>query len=233
MTPLAHDLGVSPQYQFHDVYSFEADCLTHVPRPVHALLVTLPITPTWRAERETEDHKVTEDYDGTDPKEPVLWFKQTIIEACGSIGLIHCVLNGPSEAAITDLIVPGSELNRIRSQAPSLRMAERANLLEESTVLEEAHAAAAQRGVTAPPEDEAAVRRLGNHFVAFVKGRDGRLWELEGSRKGPICRGVLGDGEDVLSPTALGLGIGRYVQMEERAGGSELRFSCIALSKMQ
>jgi len=68
------------------------------------------------------------------------------------------------------------------------------------------------------------------HFVAFVKGDDGKLWELEGSRKGPLYRGTLADDEDVLSERGLALGLGRVIEMEKASGGGNLRFSCIALA---
>jgi ubiquitin carboxyl-terminal hydrolase L3 len=83
-------------------------------------------------------------------------------------------------------------------------------------------------GDTAPPttigEDHS-----GQHFVAFVKAKDGHLWELEGGRKGPLDRGVLKEDEDVLSPAALEKGIGRLMRIESEKGG-DLRFSVIALA---
>lgn len=62
------------------------------------------------------------------------------------------------------------------------------------------------------------------------KGDDGKLWELEGNRKGPIERGVLREGENVLSERALQMGLGRVIEMEKASGGGDLRFSCIALA---
>lgn len=111
-------------------------------------------------------------------------------------------------------------------------MTERAKLLEDSDVLEAAHHKAAVTGDTAAPDMDTA-ERLGNHFIAFVKGKDGHLWELEGSRKGPLDRGILGEDDDVLSSRALELGIKRYVKLEQEAGGKELRFSCLALATKQ
>lgn len=60
---------------------------------------------------------------------------------------------------------------------------------------------------------------------------EGKLWELEGNRKGPIVRGELGEGEDLLSPKAIEMGLGRVIEMERSSGGSDLRFSCIALAE--
>lgn len=49
-------------------------------------------------------------------------------------------------------------------------------------------------------------------------------------KKGPLDRGALAEDEDVLSPRAIELGIGRVIRMENDSGGSDLRFSCIALA---
>lgn len=225
MNHLATSLGLSPLATFYDVYSLdEPSLLALIPRPAYALLVTIPMTPPWKQLRQKEADKMGE-YHGFGPNEPVIWFKQTIAEACGSIGLIHCVTNGPAAAMIT----PGSEVERLLKEAIPLKMADRAKLLEHSDVLESAHQAAAVKGDTQAPDADTAAK-LGNHFIAFVKGKDGHLWELEGSRKGPLDRGLLRDDEDVLSEKALELGIKRYIQLEQEAGGRELRFSCIALA---
>ena len=222
MTTLARKLGLSPDLIFHDVYSLtDPDLLALIPRPVHALLVILPLTPTWHASRIAEDAPKTA-YAGKGPSEPIIWFKQTIGEACGSIGLIHSVMNGPAKAHI----LPNSVFTKLRSAAIPLGMAERAQLLYDSKELEEAHQSVAEMGDTKAPDAETGVWT--GHFVSFVK-EGGKLWELEGSRKGPLERGELGDDEDVLSERALEMGLGRIIKMENESGGGELRFSCIAL----
>lgn len=81
-------------------------------------------------------------------------------------------------------------------------------------------------GDTAAPsaDDE-----VDNHYVAFIKTEKNHLWELDGSRKGPLNRGKLENDEDVLSEKALELGPKRFLKREEEAGGGELRFSILAL----
>jgi ubiquitin carboxyl-terminal hydrolase L3 len=108
-------------------------------------------------------------------------------------------------------------------------MWERAKVLDYSDEFEKAHQDAAKLGDTAAPttpgEDHS-----GQHFVAFVKAKDGHLWELEGGRKGPLDRGVLEYGEDLLSPAALEKGLGKLMKIESEKGG-DLRFSAIALAR--
>ncbi|KAI5865049.1 putative ubiquitin carboxyl-terminal hydrolase [Durotheca rogersii] len=222
MNQLATKLGLSPELSFYDVWSLDEPELTaHIPRPVLALLVILPHTPAWKEDRRNED-AAKSDYEGRGPEEPVVWFKQTIEHACGSIGFLHCAVNG----AAADFIQPGSDLDAIRRAAIPLGREERAKMLYDSVPFEEAHNSCVQLGETAASNED----HLGQHFVAFVKAND-RLWELEGSRKGPIDRGALGVDEDVLSSRALDLGFRRVIRLEQEAGGEDLRFSCIALSR--
>ncbi|KAF2849222.1 ubiquitin carboxyl-terminal hydrolase-like protein isozyme L3, partial [Plenodomus tracheiphilus IPT5] len=225
MNSLAQDLGLDMNaYSFHDIYSLtDPDLLAFIPRPVIALLVIIPLTPTWHSARTTEDKDLPE-YPGKGPQEPVIWFKQTIGDACGSIGLVHCLLN--SDAA--KHIAPSSTLAQIRDDAVPKGIWERAKVLEDSEAFEEAHARAAKLGDTATPA-RGTGEHTGQHFVAFVKARDGHLWELEGSRMGPLDRGALAEDEDVLSAAALEKGLGRLMRIEAEKGG-DLRFSAIALA---
>ncbi|TVY49042.1 Ubiquitin carboxyl-terminal hydrolase isozyme L3 [Lachnellula occidentalis] len=229
MNALASKLGLSPSLQFHDIYSLtDPTLLALIPRPVHALLVILPLTPSWHANRVAEDSTTSaSDYDkGEDEKwGGMLWFKQTIGHACGSIGLLHCAINGEARKYVEK----GSTFERIRERAIPLGVKERAQMLYDDLDFETAHQSVAEMGDTAAPSAEAG-DKLGQHFVTFVKGDDGRLWELEGSRKGPLFRGMLAEDEDVLSERGLALGLGRVIEMEKASGGGDLRFSAIALA---
>jgi ubiquitin carboxyl-terminal hydrolase L3 len=225
MNHLARSLGLNDSLSFYDIYSLtDPDLLAFIPRPVYALLVIIPLTPTWKEARETED-KDMDLYQGKGEDEPVIWFKQTIGNACGSIGLVHCLLNTKA----SEHIQPSSILDNIRKEALDKTIWERAKVLEDSDEFEKAHAEAVQLGDTAAPTSRLE-DRSGQHFVAFVKAKDGHLWELEGGRKGPLDRGVLKDDEDVLSPAALEKGIGRLIKIETEKGG-DLRFSVIALAQ--
>ncbi|KAK8095396.1 hypothetical protein PG999_013418 [Apiospora kogelbergensis] len=222
MTELATKLGLSPELQFYDVYSLdEPQLLQHIPRPALALLAIIPLTPTWKAERQAEDSEKP-DYSGVGSREPVTWFKQTIGNACGSIGLLHCAING--EAA--SFVRPGSDLDVIRKSAIPLRMDERANMLYNNAAFEAAHKSVEALGDTSAVETAG---HSGQHFVAFVKA-GGKLWELEGDRKGPIDRGGLNDDEDVLSRRALEMGLGRIIRLGKDHDTDDVRFSCTALA---
>jgi ubiquitin carboxyl-terminal hydrolase L3 len=151
-----------------------------------------------------------------------MWFKQTIRNACGLIGLLHAVANGEPRQHVT----PRSDLDNLLREAEGLKPVARADLLYESKALESAHADAAKLGDTAAPEAE---DNVDLHFVAFVKGLDGTLWELDGRRRGPLARGKLGPDEDALSEAALALGVRRFLRMEAQGGNPDLRFSLVSL----
>ncbi|KAB5572442.1 hypothetical protein GE09DRAFT_955653 [Coniochaeta sp. 2T2.1] len=219
MTSLLHTLGLSPALQIHDVYSLtDADLLAFIPRPALALLLVFPVSAAYESHRLSED-SLAEPYSGSGNQEPVLWFRQTIRNACGMMGLLHASANGPARGFVTE----GSELDRLIKDAEPLDPEARSKLLEKSKGLANAHKEVAVKGDTVAPE---ATDDVDLHYVCFVKTEDGTLWELDGRRKGPIKRGSLPDGEDVLGPNALALGPLKFLERE----GGDLRFSCVALA---
>lgn len=219
-TDLVHRLGVSPSLAFHDVYSL--DLLSLIPRPAHALIFIAP-APIYYAVRKKHDNytdskQIT--YNSSGPDEPILWFKQTIGHACGLYSLVHAVGNGSA----AQLIQPDSLLDKLLKEAEPLKRAERADVLYNSKELERAHMASAVKGDSRAPSSEEPV---GYHFITFVKGKDGHLWELEGSWD-PVDRGVLKENEDVLSERAVEMGVGLYMKEAEAEGNAELSIVALA-----
>jgi ubiquitin carboxyl-terminal hydrolase L3 len=124
MNSLVHGLGLSKSLAFQDVFSIDdPDLLAFVPRPALALLLIFPVSDAYEKFRHREDeHK--DEYHGAGPHEPVTWYKQTIGNACGLIGLLHAVSNGPARSnigkgTITEYpnTLRGSQPDRIRLQA--------------------------------------------------------------------------------------------------------------------
>ncbi|ORY09685.1 hypothetical protein BCR34DRAFT_625629 [Clohesyomyces aquaticus] len=231
MSSLVHNLGLSPKLSFHDVWSIDdPDMLAFVPRPAYALLLIFPVSETYEKFRIQED-KERPEYEGHGSDEEVVWYKQTIGNACGLIGLLHGVSNGEARShvgqTLTQFPVPDSSLSKLLKDAIPLKPKERAELLYESDDLESAHQSAAVGGDTAAPSAD---DKVDLHYVCFVKSDKNRLWEMDGRRKGPLDRGELGADEDVLSEKALSLGVKSFLKREEEAGGGELRFSLIVLA---
>ncbi|TKA70432.1 hypothetical protein B0A55_07891 [Friedmanniomyces simplex] len=217
-TELTHRLGVSPKLAFYDIYSLDdPDLLSLIPKPVHALIFISPADVYHRV-RKADGGTKELTYTGAGDQEPVIWFKQTIGHACGLIALLHSVSNGSAKEFIT----PGSTLDKLLREATPLKPLPRAEVLYDSDELEKAHMAVAFKGDSVAP---LAAEPNGYHFISFVRGKDGHLYELEGSWDGPIDRGMMESGEDVLGEKALDAGIRRFV----RAAEGNLEMSMIAL----
>ncbi|EFW16305.1 hypothetical protein D8B26_006013 [Coccidioides posadasii str. Silveira] len=221
MSHLIHHLGVSPKLGFYDVYSIDdPELLSFIPRPAYGLIFICHGDVYHRARDEEEVSR--NDYEGFGPDEPVLWFKQTIGNACGLMALLHCISNGPAR----HYVQPESGLDRLLKAAVPLSPVDRARLLYDSPVLENAHRSAAQMGDTRAPIPSDSCEF---HFISFAKGDDGHLWELNGSMKGPVDRGALAPDEDCLSENALNLGVRTLIGKKSETGEAGFGFSLVAL----
>ena len=223
MTPLAHRLGLSKSLAFHDVLSIDnPDLLAIIPRPALALIVLTPWTDIHQNANRAEDADKSA-YEGSGPDEPVLWFAQTIKNACGLMACIHALSNGP----VRDFIAEGSELDKLLKATVDLKTKERSEVLYNSEAFEAAHGTVAKMGDSTVPDPE---NWEDDHaFLAFVRGNDGHLWEMDGSRKGPLDRGALGEEEDALSSAFLARSVRPLLDRENGEGG-DIEFSVTVLA---
>lgn len=253
MTRLLQKLGLSSRLSFHDVFSIDdPELLAFVPRPALALLLVFPVSDTYEKFRTSEDQSRPQ-YEGYGEGEPVVWYKQTIGNACGLIGLLHAVSNGEARNEIGGFVDvsqrpcfpgyvrtpvtltltlnistgPQSDLHKLLHDAIPLKPMERAKLLYDSEALESAHQTAAVTGDSSVPQADDDVDL---HYVCFIKSSNGHLWEMDGRRTGPLDRGALPPDADMLSQEALDVGVRSFLKREEQAGGGDLRFSLIALA---
>lgn len=219
---LVHKLGMSPELGFYDVYSIdEPGLLSMTPRPVHAVIFIAAADVYHKVRQHDGSKELT--YNGTGDGEPVLWFKQTIGHACGLMALLHSISNGTAK----QYIQPDSDLDKLLQKALPLEPLPRAELLYNSTELEEAHMSAAWRGQSVAPQAE---EPNGYHFISFVRSeKDGHLYELDGGWNGPIDRGALPDGEDMLGDQALEQGVRRFIRLADGV----IEFSIVALANKE
>ncbi|KAF3169008.1 ubiquitinyl hydrolase 1 [Orbilia oligospora] len=197
---LALKLGLSPALSFTDVYSLtEESLLSFIPRPAHALIL---IYPTSDDPTKQNNHLYAEaKADG-----PVLYIKQTIKNACGLMALLHSVLNG---AVAEKHLLPGSNLAALLEEAKPLDPYARAELLIKSPSLAAAHKEAAEAGETEAPDAEAEVDY---HYIAFVRGTDGAVYEMDGSQKTGERKIVESSGEDLLASEDVRNAVGKIMQ---------------------
>ncbi len=182
------------KFAFHDIYGTDPDLLAMVPQPVAAVLLLFPLTESMEQLRQKENAAAT-----TSSSSDILWFKQTIGNACGTIGLLHALSNSSASEAIK----PGSPLDTLFKKARATEdVDERADILVNSKELQTVHEETASQGQSQAPED---LDNVILHFVCFVRSNDGELIELDGSggRKGPLVRGKKVETQDDLLPVAV------------------------------
>jgi len=213
---------VASQAQFHDVYGLDDTLLSMVPQPVKAVILLFPVTRMSEEKRREEDTRIANE--GQHPVDPtVFWVKQTIQNACGTIALLHALVNSD----VT--FVPHSALSRFVDECRDKTPEERAKLLETTPLFANIHAEAASAGQTAAPSIE---QDTDLHFTCFVRAPNppreegvasdsSRVLELDGRRAGPVDRGEC---TDLLRDVA------KYVRSNYVVNTSSIHFSMLALA---
>lgn len=108
-TELVHKLGLPASLEFQDVLSLEdAELLAFLPRPALALILVFPTTDAYRKRVEDEDAKV-ERFQGSGQGEGLVFFKQTINNACGLYAMLHAVCNGEAREMISVEVTSGRQ----------------------------------------------------------------------------------------------------------------------------
>jgi len=192
MNSYVHKLGVSQAWAYTDVWSLDNDILSMIPQPVKAVVLLFPITENYERDSKEEVKQIQEK--GQEVAPNVVFFKQTISNACGTIGLLHTLASNTDEISIED-----GPLKRLLDKTKDLTPEERAKVLEEDEELAEAHKASASTGQTSTPREDEDVNL---HFTTFIE-KDGSLYELDGRKPFPInqgtCTNLLQDSAVIIS----------------------------------
>lgn len=99
-TQLIQQLGVSPTLEFQDVFSIDdPDLLSFIRRPVLALILVFPTSGVYEKQKALRE-ATEQEYKGHGDGEDVMWYKQTINNACGLYGILHAISNGEAKAAV-------------------------------------------------------------------------------------------------------------------------------------
>jgi ubiquitin carboxyl-terminal hydrolase L3 len=102
-TQLIHLLGVSSALAFHDVLSIDdPELLSLIPRPALALVLVFPTSNSYDEQIKKEE-ELKKEYAGSGEQEHVIWYKQTINNACGLYGILHAVCNGGARDFISEI----------------------------------------------------------------------------------------------------------------------------------
>ncbi|KAK4718773.1 hypothetical protein R3W88_017111 [Solanum pinnatisectum] len=192
-----------------DVYGLDEELLEMVPKPVLAVLFLYPLTLQSEEERIKEDSETKVQ----DPSSTVYYMKQTVGNACGTIGLLHAIGNITSQIKLTE----GSFLDKFFTSTSNMDPMQRALFLENDREMEVAHSVAATAGDTEATDD------VNTHFICFTCV-DGQLYELDGRRAGPITHGAS-------SPNSLLKDAARVIKKIIEKNPDSINFNVIAISK--
>uniref|UniRef100_A0A3P8VAQ4 Ubiquitin carboxyl-terminal hydrolase n=1 Tax=Cynoglossus semilaevis TaxID=244447 RepID=A0A3P8VAQ4_CYNSE len=207
-------LGMRATWQFGDVCGLDPELLSMVPRPVCAVLLLFPVTEKYEAFKLEEEKKLKTE--GQEISPDVYFIKQTIGNACGTIGLIHAVANNQAQLDFDS----DSSLKKFLEHTSKMTPEERANFLEKDESIRVTHESSAQEGQTeAPSLDD----KVNLHFIAFVNV-GGKLYELDGRKPLPVVHTKTS--EDTFLEDAIDV-CKSFMAHDPQ----EVRFNIIALSK--
>ncbi|XP_062219810.1 ubiquitin carboxyl-terminal hydrolase 3-like isoform X2 [Phragmites australis] len=197
--------------QFCDVYGLDDELLAMVPQPVLAVLFLYPLTSL--DEKEEPGASGTSTAGGKDLNKKVYFTKQTVGNACGTVGVIHAVGNATSQIKL----VEGSYFEKFYKQTADMDPVQRAAFLEEDDEMEDAHSVAASAGDTYANVD------VNEHFICF-SCVDGILYELDGRKSQPISHGPS-------SPDTLLQDAAKVIKARIAENPNSMNFNVMALSK--
>ena len=214
-------------YQFVDVYSTESWALEMIPQPVAAVIMLYPLTPVQerhRKEEEEEEQKKKSEDGQSDGKDKVWFIKQRIGNACGTIGLIHALLNAPEGLRGVSLD-SSSWLGRFYNDCPApLDPVAKAERLEGDSTIETLHDRATSDSSNQTNRGSLDDKVI-THFISLVHV-DGGLYELDGRKTGPIQHGTT-------TETNLLQDACRVVEKFMKRDPQEVRFTILALAPTQ
>ncbi|KMZ75730.1 Ubiquitin carboxyl-terminal hydrolase isozyme L3 [Zostera marina] len=198
--------------ELFDVYGLDDEILSIVPTPVLSVVFLFPCDA--RADMEKlEEKECAPIGESKEPSENVYFMKQTVGNACGTVGLLHAIGNAISEINL----IEESYLDRFFKSTASMDPLERAAFLEGDREMEDSHNIAASFG------DTEASGNVKEHFTCFTCV-DGELYELDGRKSQPILHGP--SSHDTLLHDAAKV-IKQIIQRNQ----DSLNFNVMALSK--
>jgi len=170
-------LGVHANWQFNDIFGFDPELLCMIPQPCVAYILLFPITDKTEQFRADEEARLA-----SEERAPnVVWMKQTIGNACGTVGIIHALLNSPQVTMGQESII-----GAFKEAAQGKTGEDIGALLEGNAEIANLHARTSQAETNQTQANEST--KVRDHFVALVSV-DNVLYELDGRKNRPISHG--------------------------------------------
>merc|ERR1712021_259790 len=191
-------LGVHANWQFNDIFGFDPELPCMIPQPCVAFILLFPITDKTEQFRADEEARLA-----SEERAPnVVWMKQTIGNACGTVGIIHALLNSPQVTMGQESIIGA--------------------LLEGNAEIASLHARTSQAETNQTQANEST--KVRDHFVALVSV-DNVLYELDGRKKRPISHGPTTPDSFCLDAAAV---CKKFISLDP----DDTNFAAVALSNM-
>jgi ubiquitin carboxyl-terminal hydrolase L3 len=94
LNEFARKIGLSGDHAFRDCFGLEDDLLCMIPQPCHAVIFLFPCTKMYEAQGERTPASA-------EASQSAYFMKQFVSNACGSIAVIHCLINNRQQLSIT------------------------------------------------------------------------------------------------------------------------------------
>jgi len=182
-----------------------------VPQPVYAVLCLFPISEASEAHKAEEAAQIAKS--GQEVSKSVYFTKQTIGNACGTVGLVHAILNNARALQLDNSKFFAKFLESSLKANPD----DRAKMLEDNDDIEVEHRAVA----TEAKSDVSHEVNANLHFNAFVCV-DGHIYELDGRKSTPVNHGKS-------SPASLLKDAVKVIQGFMARDPKDIRFNMVAL----
>ncbi|KAG2465943.1 UCHL1 hydrolase, partial [Polypterus senegalus] len=129
--------GVASSWRVVDVVGFDDEALSAVPKPCCAVMLLLPLT----EQHESFRKKQSEELGGKEVP-GVYFLKQTIVNSCATVGLLHAVANNQDNLEF----VEGSVIKKFLDKTSGMSPDERAKHLQENKDIRAVHDEVAATG---------------------------------------------------------------------------------------
>mmetsp|Transcript_20121 Transcript_20121/g.44382 ORF Transcript_20121/g.44382 Transcript_20121/m.44382 type:complete len:238 (+) Transcript_20121:35-748(+) len=182
LNDFARKVGLPSDFEFVDVFSTDPELLIMVPPERLAVTLLYQCSSNIRKFKEEQQKRI--EAEGQKLSSELVYLKQYVGNACGTIACIHSIGNNSQVMGISEESPIGKFLTTIKSKTPQ----DAGLALVDATDMHSASEASAQGGQTAAPEATADVDA---HFICFVE-KDGDLYELDGNKAFPINHGPVG-----------------------------------------
>lgn len=180
LNAFASKVGMPDGWGFTDIFGTDPELLMMLPPTCVAVTLLFACTENSAKAKAEQRESIEKDGQKVDPG--VVYMKQFVGNACGTIACIHSMMNNAEAMGLQPESAVGKFMLSIKGKTPE----EAGACLADATDLHSASEGAAAGGQTEAPEATAATDC---HFITFVE-KGGDVYELDGGKAFPINHGA-------------------------------------------